>query len=92
MEIIVMQNEAYRELVKETYRYLENLFRKQQEKPNEWLDNQHLMKQLKVSKRTLQNWRDQGLISFSQIGSKIYYNQKDIDTFLEKHINKSFNH
>lgn len=56
-----------------------------------WLDNEQLMKLLKVSRRTLQNWRDQGLVSFCQVGSKIYYNRKDVDSFLNKHIQKSFN-
>jgi hypothetical protein len=56
-----------------------------------WLDNEQLMKLLKVSRRTLQSWRDQGLVSFSQVGSKIYYKRKDVDAFLNKHVQKSFN-
>lgn len=90
MELIIMQNEAYKGLLKETYFYLYLLFENHQEKHKLWLDNQDAMKLLKVSKRTLQNWRDQGLIGFCQIGSKIYYNRKDVDAFLENHLNKPF--
>ncbi|KAA9331139.1 helix-turn-helix domain-containing protein [Adhaeribacter soli] len=55
-----------------------------------WLDNEQALKELKVSKRTLQNWRDSGIIAFSQIGHKIYYRQSDIDVMLLKHYNQSF--
>ncbi|WP_460672948.1 helix-turn-helix domain-containing protein [Larkinella ripae] len=40
--------------------------------------NEDLCKLLSVSKRSLQNWRDEGLIEFSQIGHKIYYTQRAV--------------
>lgn len=46
-------------------------------------DNDALSRKLRVSKRTLQNWRDGGLIEFSQIGNKIYYTGKALIKFLE---------
>ena len=46
-------------------------------------DNDALSRKLKVSTRTLQNWRDGGLIKFSQIGKKIYYMEKSIISFLD---------
>lgn len=53
--------------------------------------NEDLCKMLKVSKRTLQNWRDEGLIEFSQIGHKIYYTQGAVTQMLEKAKVRSFN-
>lgn len=53
-------------------------------------DNADALKILKVSRRTLQQWRTEGVISFSQVGSKLYYTQKDISEFLQKHYNKRF--
>jgi Helix-turn-helix domain len=50
----------------------------------EILDNHDFTKLLKISKRTAQTWRDEGRISFSQIGSKIYYKFDDIEQFLGK--------
>lgn len=56
------------------------------ENPGEtWLDVTDTAKWLKVSLRTLQNYRDQGLIPFSQIGAKIYFRLEDLQEFLMKH-------
>lgn len=49
-----------------------------------WLDNQEVCLILKISKRTLQNYRDNGVLPFSQIGNKIYYKSSDIEKHLEK--------
>ncbi|GAB3341511.1 hypothetical protein GCM10027299_55780 [Larkinella ripae] len=46
---------------------------------------------LGVTPRCLQNWRDKGLIEFSQIGHSIFYTQKAVDDFLEGHKVKKFN-
>lgn len=37
---------------------------------------------LKISKRTLQKYRDEGMISFSQVSDKIYFQKSDIDAFI----------
>jgi excisionase family DNA binding protein len=50
-----------------------------------WLTGDELCKLLRVSKRTLQNYRDQRVIPFSQIGRKIYYKYSDINEYLELH-------
>ena len=39
---------------------------------------------LQVSKRTLQKYRDEGMLSFTQIADKIYFQKVDIDAFLNK--------
>jgi len=50
-----------------------------------FLSNYEVSKKLNVSLRTLQEWRDTGLISFIQIKGKIIYRQSDIDKLLQKH-------
>jgi DNA-binding transcriptional MerR regulator len=45
-------------------------------------DNLDAMKLLNVSRRTLQYWRDEKYISYSQISGKIYYSEQDILEFL----------
>ena len=52
---------------------------------NEVLDNADLMQLLHVSRRTLSTWRETGVITYSQVGSKIYYSKEDVNRFLEKH-------
>ena len=43
-------------------------------KKETFLDNQEFLLLIKISKRTAQTWRDEGKISFSQVGNKIYSN------------------
>lgn len=47
-------------------------------------NNDDLAKLLKVSKRTIQNWRNEGLIDFIQIGSKIYYTAAAVQLMLDE--------
>jgi len=53
-----------------------------------FLSNHEVSKKLNVSLRTLQEWRDTGLIPFIQIKGKIIYRQSDIDKLLQKHFLK----
>ena len=55
------------------------------EPTNDWIDNQTVCQALGVSKRTLQSFRDKGLIPYSQIGHKCFYKQEDMREFIEKH-------
>ena len=56
-------------------------------KQMQWLKSSEVRKVLKISPGTLQNLRINGTLSFTKIGSIIYYNQDDIDSMLAK--NKS---
>ena len=55
-----------------------------------FLSNNEVSKKLNVSLRTLQEWRDTGLIPFIQIKGKIIYRQSDIDNLLQKHYFESW--
>jgi len=50
-----------------------------------WLDIPETAKWLKVSPRTLQNYRDSGILPYSQIANKIYFRLQDLQEFLMKH-------
>ena len=50
----------------------------------EWIESEAARKLLGISPKTWQNYRDQRLIPFSQIGRKIYVNRADLDTFLRQ--------
>jgi hypothetical protein len=58
---------------------------------NQLFNNQQLSKYLDASLRTLQSWRDEGKIPFSQIGSKIYYRMSDVQKLLDANYRKAFN-
>ena len=51
----------------------------------EWLESEAARKLLGVSPKTWQNYRDQRVIPFSQIGRKIYVNRADLDAYLSRH-------
>ncbi len=55
----------------------------------QWLDLQETCQQLKISKRTLQFYRDKGILHYSKIGGKIYFLASDIEEHLKKHYNKT---
>ncbi|MBD1365370.1 helix-turn-helix domain-containing protein [Mucilaginibacter sp. ZT4R22] len=48
-----------------------------------WLKSNEVRKLLKISPGTLQNLRINGTLSFTRIGSLIYYKQDDINKLLE---------
>lgn len=50
-----------------------------------WRDVKETCNLLKVSPRTLQTYRDESKLGFSQIGSKIYFKLDDIEDFLNRH-------
>jgi hypothetical protein len=49
----------------------------------EWLKSFEVRKLLKISPGTLQNLRVNGTLSYTKIGSIIYYNYQDIEKLLE---------
>ncbi|MFT3739587.1 MAG: helix-turn-helix domain-containing protein [Breznakibacter sp.] len=55
-----------------------------------YLTNNEVSKLLNLSIRTLQDWRDNGVISYIQISGKILYRQSDILKLLENHYEKSW--
>lgn len=49
-----------------------------------WLDNQDVCMLLNISKRTLQTYRDNGTIPYSQINHKMYYKSEDVEQVLNQ--------
>jgi len=52
---------------------------------SKWISSEEVCRLLMISKRTLQSYRDRGILPFAQIGRKIYYKASEIDDFLERH-------
>ncbi|GHT57867.1 DNA-binding protein [Bacteroidia bacterium] len=49
-----------------------------------WLDNETVCAYLKISRRTLQRYRSNGVIAYSLVGRKIYYAISEIKRLLEE--------
>jgi hypothetical protein len=50
----------------------------------QWLNNSEVCGLLQISLRTLQSYRDNGILPYSQIGHKSYYRVLDIEQFINK--------
>ena len=48
------------------------------------LDNADFIQLFKISARTAQNWRDEGLIEYSQVKGKIFYRVEDVEKLLNR--------
>ena len=90
MEAIILSKDQYNELVlkiEET----KSLISQSTKSPQEvFVDNQEFLLLMNVSKRTAQTWRDEGKVSFSQIGSKIYYKMDDVSKMLKNNYKPAF--
>ena len=93
MEVITIESDAFSEIIavlkglNEKFNKLE--FDAKYPLSEKWLDNQEVMQLLNVSKRTLQMYRDESLIGFSQVGNKMYYKTTDVEQFLKNSYNKA---
>ena len=52
-----------------------------------YLSSEEVCRQLRLSTRTLQEYRNARILPFYKIGGKILYKQSDIQAMLEKHYN-----
>jgi hypothetical protein len=62
---------------------LKNILHTKPQKQKQWLKSSEVRKLLKISPGTLQNLRINGTLSFTKIGSIIYYNYEDIEALLD---------
>lgn len=90
MQHFQFTEEEYQDIIKRLDSINEKITGKSSNPEDIIYDNADTLRLLKVSRRTLQSWRTEGLISFSQVGSKLFYTQKDINEFIQKHYNKRF--
>lgn len=53
---------------------------------DEWLDNQEVCILMNISDRKLLSLRQKGLIPFSRIDRKVYYNKEDILNYMRRNL------
>jgi len=90
MEAIILSKDQFQDLTTKLAEITKSLENQTQNPSERFVDNQQFMKLMNISKRTAQTWRDEGKISFSQVGAKIYYKLSDIELLLKTHYRKSF--
>jgi hypothetical protein len=90
MEAIILSAQQYTDLVNRLETLNKKLEEKQKAPKDIFLDSQEFLQLMNISKRTAQTWRDSGVISYSQIGSKIYYRMSDVQKLLDKNYKQAF--
>ena len=58
------------------------LCRRQDKTLQHWLDNEEVCLLLNIQKRTLQRYRERGLLPCTQIRHKVYYKPADVERLL----------
>ncbi len=87
MEVISIEARTYEAMIKRFdsfTRKVESMCEQQRDiglKP--WLDNQDVCQMLGITKRTLQTYRESGLIPFSRIRHKVFYRPEDVEKLLQ---------
>jgi len=87
MELISMSIKVFDALaqrVENIEQRVEILYRRQEDSGlKKWLDNQDVCQMLNISKRTLQSYRERGLLPYCRIEHKILYKPEDIEKLLK---------
>jgi DNA-binding transcriptional regulator YiaG len=82
MEAIIITKDQFNELLSKVEHIISTIDGITASPKESFVDNAEFIRLMGISKRTAQNWRDEQRISFSQIGSKIYYKLSDVEQLL----------
>lgn len=85
MTMVVLPQETLDEIMDVVRRAADNQGAKSAAKDDDWLTSEEARKILGVSPKTWQNYRDRGIIPFSQTGRKIYVLRSDLNNYLKSH-------
>lgn len=92
MEIVTIEKKAFEAMLSNFEYFAEKMETACRtlgdKKLKKWLDNQDVCQLLGISKRTLQSYRDNGTLPYSQIGNKMFYNPADVEKVLNESISK----
>jgi len=83
MNVEMITKEDLKEFKSELFNELKQLIKGGEGQSKKWLKSSEVRKLLKISPGTLQNLRINGTLSFTRIGSIIYYKMEDINMLLE---------
>jgi hypothetical protein len=85
MEIIAIEKRTFEQMMQSFENFasqVENLCGNN--RIEQWLNNREACELLKISQRTLQSYRDTGILPYSQIGHKCYYRVADVEQIINK--------
>lgn len=87
MEVIAIPKSVLKELTKEVDELLQLATNASEAytaifNEERWLDNQEVCLMLGITKRTLQSYKDKGLLPYSKLNRKNYYKLSDVQRLL----------
>ena len=85
-----MSRDNLENLLGEIKMSLEELKKVRNDENTKWLTSEQVCEILKISKKTLQNYRDKGIIPFAKLANRTYYKKSDIERCLESHYSGVF--
>ncbi len=91
MEFIAIEKKTFEALSKAFERFsmrMDELCSGHTKRLSKWLNNEDVCRLLGISKRTLQTYRDKGILPYSQINHKMFYKASDVETLLVQPENK----
>lgn len=92
MEFIAIEKRTFEALSKAFECFsmrMDKLCSRQTKQLSKWLDNEDVCRLLRISKRTLQTFRDKGILPYSQINHKMFYKASDVEKLLVHPENKA---
>ncbi|OAV66180.1 Helix-turn-helix domain protein [Bacteroidales bacterium Barb6XT] len=92
MEVKAIEGNTF-EMMKERFDEFTQRIKKlcgERKEDEQWMDNQDVCQLLQISKRTLQSYRDKGILAYSQTGHKCFYRVSDVEKLLTSLRQKAF--
>lgn len=88
MEIVNIEADAFMEMNNILFKIEKQLkgLNSSKSELSEWLDNQDVCILMNISDRKLLSLRQKGLIPFSRIDRKVYYNKEDILNYMRNNL------
>ncbi len=88
MEIVTIEKKTFDAMV-DRLRQLTSVvdslcYESDEKRMGKWLDNQDVCAILNISLRTLQTYRDNRVLPYSQIGHKMFYKPEDVEALIEQ--------
>jgi len=87
MEVITIESQAFKELttkINTIAKFVATLQPEEKNPDDEWVDSYEVCTFLKISERTLQRLRSNGIISYSMLSGKSYYTISEIKRMLNE--------
>lgn len=94
-QLITKDSERIKRLVRsidEAYRLIEKILPDCRPLFNadRYLSDKEVGERLSVCRRTLQDWRDNGIVGYIKIGGKVLYSEREVMELVEKNYHKPF--